>query len=253
MSGSPASARTVGFDSIPPVLPESLIPSATPSAPIATPAAIKWPHVVSLPESYEPNYAYPLIVWFHSRGRDERELFQVLPEISERNYIGLALRGTSIIANSATGGRTWVDEEQSSIALLNTLLTAIEHLSASHRIHPGRITLAGADAGATLALRLLLMQPTRFAGAIHLGGGVPKLPRPLANFRELHRRRVFFAASHRRLPRTARQVTAVARLLHTAGMQVKSRVYPHESLFNSKMLRDLDRWLMDSVCTAIRA
>ena len=43
---------------------------------------------VFVPENYEPNYAYPLVVWLHDAGRSERDIVDVLPHISMRNYFG---------------------------------------------------------------------------------------------------------------------------------------------------------------------
>jgi hypothetical protein len=45
------------------------------------------------PLHYEPNYAYPLIVWLHGAGGSEHELAERMPHVSPRNYLGLALRG----------------------------------------------------------------------------------------------------------------------------------------------------------------
>src|SRR5688572_11135042 len=38
-----------------------------------------------LPENYEPNYPYPLILWLHGAGGDERDVLDVLPKISMQN------------------------------------------------------------------------------------------------------------------------------------------------------------------------
>src|SRR5580698_11026646 len=59
------------------------------------PAPQAHPCGVFVPENYEPNYAYPLVVWLHDAGRSERDIVDVLPHISMRNYLGLALRGTN--------------------------------------------------------------------------------------------------------------------------------------------------------------
>jgi predicted peptidase len=37
------------------------------------------------PEGYEANYAYPLVVWLHNAGGDERQLARVMPLVSTRN------------------------------------------------------------------------------------------------------------------------------------------------------------------------
>src|SRR5712671_2640353 len=46
-----------------------------------------------VPQRYEPNYAYPLLVLFHSRGGDEQQMVRSMPALSWRNYVGLSLRG----------------------------------------------------------------------------------------------------------------------------------------------------------------
>src|SRR5262245_58860154 len=46
------------------------------------------------PLHYEPNYAYPLIVWLHGPDDNENQLKKVLPLVSMRNYAAVAARGT---------------------------------------------------------------------------------------------------------------------------------------------------------------
>jgi hypothetical protein len=51
--------------------------------------------VVFAPLHYEPNYAYPLVVWLHAEGTDEQDLSRVIPRISMRNYVAVAPRDES--------------------------------------------------------------------------------------------------------------------------------------------------------------
>ena len=46
------------------------------------------------PLHYEPGYSYPLIVWLHGHGNDERQLVRIMPLVSMRNYVAVAPRGT---------------------------------------------------------------------------------------------------------------------------------------------------------------
>src|SRR4051794_14692052 len=46
-----------------------------------------------VPQRYEPNYAYPLLVLLHGRGGDEHQMVRAMPALSWRNYVGLGLRG----------------------------------------------------------------------------------------------------------------------------------------------------------------
>src|SRR6185312_14283094 len=49
-----------------------------------------------IPQRYEPNYAYPLLVLFHGRGGEEQQMVRSMPALSWRNYVGLSLRGPEL-------------------------------------------------------------------------------------------------------------------------------------------------------------
>ena len=46
-----------------------------------------------VPQRYEPNYPYPLLVMFHGRGSDEQQMVRSASTMNWRNYVGLSLRG----------------------------------------------------------------------------------------------------------------------------------------------------------------
>src|SRR5437868_9702525 len=50
-----------------------------------------------VPQRYEPNYAYPLLVLLHARGGDEQQMVRSMPAMSWRNYVGLSLRGPEVV------------------------------------------------------------------------------------------------------------------------------------------------------------
>src|SRR5262245_59215922 len=58
------------------------------------------------PIHYEPGYAYPLVVWLHGAGSNERELWQVMPKVSVRNYVGASARG-AVVSRETAAGYTW--------------------------------------------------------------------------------------------------------------------------------------------------
>src|SRR3954470_8405870 len=61
-----------------------------------------------IPQRYEPNYAYPLLVLFHARGGDEQQMVRSMPALSWRNYIGLSLRGPeSVTKRGRPEGHGW--------------------------------------------------------------------------------------------------------------------------------------------------
>src|SRR5262245_40025371 len=64
-----------------------------------------------VPQRYEPNYPYPLLVLLHSRGGDEQQMVRSMPALSWRNYVGLSLRGPeSVIKRGRAEGFGWGSE-----------------------------------------------------------------------------------------------------------------------------------------------
>ena len=61
-----------------------------------------------IPQRYEPNYAYPLLVLFHARGGDEQQMVRSMPAMSWRNYVGLSLRGPEpVVRRGCPDGFGW--------------------------------------------------------------------------------------------------------------------------------------------------
>lgn len=207
------------------------------------------PHAIALPEVYEPGYSYPLIVWFHAPGGDEEDIFTVLPEISERNYIAIALRGDRETAS----GNEWSTGDLGAGPLIDKINGAIDRMDGKFSVHRDRVYLAGVGSGGTTALELLLERPEAFAGAACLGGAFPPLTQPLARFRGLRGRRVLLSTAMDCPDAKVVDMVAVGRLLYSAGMHVGTRIYQQSGGVPSrKMLRDIDHWIMDGISSAVR-
>ncbi len=205
------------------------------------------PHAVYLPEHYEPAYAYPLVVWFHSDGGSEADLRHVMPQISNRNYIGVALQGNA----SLEKGHGWLLDEAGVASLVGDVRAVAVSLRREYHIHSERIYLAGYGSGATAAVEVMLRQPEWFGGVLSLNGGLPKIDQPLGSLSELKDKRILIATSVNSQTTKVGDVVAAGRLLYAAGMQVGTRVYQDSGHRPSKkMLRDIDSWLMDDICAA---
>lgn len=210
---------------------------------------IEAPHRLCLPEGYESNYAYPLFVWFHDDDGDEDDVAEIMPRISERNYIGLALRG-NVLRTVGHGWATGAERWQKLAQDIDNLIVAAE---TRYRIHADRMYLAGSGSGGSLAWEVLLRQPSRWAGAICLTGAFPNFPHPLANFRQLQQRRLLLSTGMDSHADQIAKLIDSGRLMYSAGMQVGTRMYASgRSAPTDKMLRDVDHWVMDSIATAIR-
>lgn len=203
------------------------------------------PHSLFVPLHYEPNYAYPLVVWLHGPGGDQRQVSRVAPLISLRNYAAVGPCGTS---RGELGGFDWSDLEVDEAE--RRVFESVEEASSELNIAPRRVFLAGYQTGGTMALRIALRNVERFAGALSVGGPFPTGAAPL---RDLHgaRRLPLFLANGRDselypVDRTCEEL----RLFHAAGLCVTIRQYPCGDELDSLMLHDMDVWMMEQVTGA---
>jgi len=116
------------------------------------------PQAFLSPLHYEPNHAYPLIVWLHGPGKDEAVLKRIMPCVSLRNYVSASIRGTSSSVGST--GYTWLQSEPHVALAEQRLFTAVDEAKLRFNISPRRIFLAGIDSGGTMAFRLAMNHPT---------------------------------------------------------------------------------------------
>ena len=203
------------------------------------------------PVHYEPNYAYPLLVWLHGPGDDENQLKRIMPHVSLRNHVGVSVCGTTTYASaSGKAGFTWAQTPPHVALAEQRVFDAISASQARFNVSPRRIFLAGFDCGGTMALRLALSHPRRFSGALSLGGEFPVGGAPLSCLTEARRVPVFLACGRdsRRYPSAV--VCENLKLLHSAGISLTLREYPGGHSISPAMLSDIDRWIMELVTGA---
>jgi phospholipase/carboxylesterase len=232
-----------------------------------------------IPQRYEPNYAYPLLVLFHGRGGDEQQLIRSMPAMSWRNYVGLGLRGPeSVTRRDELPGFTWgpdfarpdratargrTSDPAADIVrrtLQGTAPDAIDHVEdgvfaavlearRSLHVHSERIFLVGCGEGAAVAYRLGLSHPERFAGVVAINGWLPGNFSPLARMKACRDLRILAVHGewNARAPISrARRDVAV---LRAAGLRVAFQSYPCAHRLSARMLSDVDSWLIHQ-CTA---
>lgn len=200
------------------------------------------------PVHYEARYAYPLIVWLHDDGSSERELRQLMPLISVRNYVGAATRGAS--AQDGSAGFVWPQTSSGIDEATDRVWECIELARKQYNVHDRRIFLAGHGAGGTMALRLALQLPLSIAGAISLNGPVPRGNCPLARINSARRLPFMLMTCDGSAKYPAAQVTEDWRLLHAAGFPLKLQHYLCGDELFTDMFSDMDQWLMDKVCAS---
>lgn len=206
-------------------------------------------HAFFVPHHYEPNYAYPLIVWLHGACGSQQQLKSIMPSVSLRNYVSVAPQGT--LCQQLAGGQVgynWMQSVQHIEAASAAIAHAIETAAQRFHIAPQRVFLAGSGAGGTMALRVALNRPEQFAGALSLGGPFPSRYSPLGRLNELRRLPLFLASALQSEVYPPAQVCHDLRLFHAAGLCVTLRQYPCGDALTTHMLADMNRWIMEQVC-----
>jgi phospholipase/carboxylesterase len=207
----------------------------------------RWPVRTFLPTGYEPNYPYPLLVFFHGHGGNEEQIMRLAPRLSRRNYICIGLRGTQLLGQRSDGslGYTWGTSEQSDTLVEDYVLRAVEQTRRNYHVHSERIYLAGFCEGATLAYRLGLTFPERFAGVISLNGSLPPRGSLFLRLPEVRQLRVLIGHGIANAVVPLTTARRDFRLLYTAGLPIQMHTYPSTHRLHPDMLRDINRWIID--------
>ncbi len=202
------------------------------------------------PLHYEPKYAYPLIVWLHGAGDSEAQLRRVMPAISLRNYASIAPRGDACAGNCLQQGFSWEQTPSQIEQAHQSILDCIAAAQQRFNIAAERIFLAGFNAGGTMALRVALSNPEQFAGVASLAGGFPDGHTPLMRIDAARDLPVFLTHGRQGISYDEEQICKDLRLMHAAGISVTLRQYPCSDELTTRMLKDLDVWLMEIVTGA---
>ncbi len=234
-----------------------------------------------VPQRYEPNYAYPLLVMFHGRGGDEHQMVRSMPAMSWRNYIGLGLRGPeTAVRREHHDGHGWgqafarPDRRHGAIAptlpdreivrrtlwdqdatpdpvdlLEEGVFGAIRKLRRTLHVHSERIFLVGCGEGAAVAYRLGLSYPDRFAGVVAINGWLPGGFRPLGRLKACRDLRILVVHGEWNARAPIDMARHQVSMLRAGGLRVAFQTYPCAHRLTAPMLSDVDTWLMNQ-CTA---
>jgi phospholipase/carboxylesterase len=198
------------------------------------------------PLHYEPNYAYPLLIWLHGPGDDERQLLRVMPWISMRNYVAVGPRAPGAVSDTAFGG-PWLRGGADLSAAEHAVFECLEIAAEKFHVAPHRVFLGGYQEGGTAAFRIGLKFPGRFAGLLSLGGPFPTTDNPLAYLEQTRKLPLFIAQGRCSELYPVEKTCEELRLFHSAGMHVTLRQYPCGDELNTQMLHDVNVWMMEQV------
>ena len=205
-------------------------------------------HSLFVPLHYEPNYAYPLVVWLHGDGDDECQVRRVMPGISMRNYVAVAPRGNHPDVRDGSVVETgWSQTPDCISRTEQCVIDSIEKAKRRYHVANDRVFLVGYGTGGTMALRVGLNLPDVFAGIASLGGPFPQGHSPLLNLSPARQLPLLVSHGRNSLDYSEDEVCRDLRLIHTAGFSVTLRQYPSADELTQQMLGDVNRWLMTIV------
>jgi phospholipase/carboxylesterase len=203
------------------------------------------------PLHYERNYAYPLLIWLHGPGADERQLMRIMPVVSMRNYVAVAPRGARMVREDGTETWGWSQAPDQLHQAEQQILDCIDDAKRRFHISPSRLFLAGFGCGGTMAFRMAMSFPTRFAGVLSIGGCFPHGQSPLRQWSEARRLAVFLAVGRDSLEYPPAKACDDLRLFHAAGLSVTLRQYPAGQELSPQILRDIDRWIIEQITSSV--
>ena len=225
-----------------------------PSAPIATTDQVLQAgicrhgldHAVFAPLHYEPNYAYPLVVWLHGPDDNERQLQRIMPLVSMRNYVAVAPRATSCVGQRSSS-YAWNHSLSGIMDGEQRVFDCIEAVQEKFHVAPRRVFLAGFRCGGTMAFRIALKNPSRFAGVLSAGGPFPADHNPLIYLQQVRQLPLFIAQGRLSQRYPVERACEELRLFHAAGLAVTLRQYPGGDELSAQMLHDMNIWMMEQV------
>jgi len=219
------------------VLPSTQKTRSSPAPPTSTGQLLDYS--LFIPQHYECQYAYPLIVWLHSRGGNHRQIYQVMPQLSSRNFAAVAIKTPS--------GDGWDCGAQALAQTLEKLEVAIDHAKLRLNINPQRIFVAGLEDGGSQALQVAFTRPDLFAGVASLNGALPNSSAPLSNWQRCRDLPLFLAQARDSKQFSESQLCQQLRLLHTSGFSLTLRQYPGSDPIHSQVYPDLNTWIMETI------
>lgn len=207
-------------------------------------------HALFAPLHYEPNYAYPLLVWLHGPDSDERQVQRILPLLSTRNYVAVGPRGN--VELTGRRGFGWSDHPDCLGDADQAVCEVIDIACSRYHIATPKIFLAGLENGGRVAYRIAAQHPGKFAGVLSVGGAFPSPDSAPVRLIDLRSTPVFIGQGRQSEVYSEEQLCQDLRLLHSAGVSLTVRQYPCGDVLDDQMLRDMDTWMMEIVTGTLR-
>lgn len=180
---------------------------------------------VFLPGGYEPNYAYPLLVWLESAESRCVDFHDRMEGISDRNYVGLRypIRSDYRLDQQLAG-----------------LPEAVRQVSSFVNLHSERIFLCGVGPWAETAVTQVLSAPRMYGGFVAIQPQELPTVLPVNAYRHWRHLRGLLLTSA-----LTPQARHLARVLHAAGTDIRQQ--PCDMADSNSTHRLINGFLMQGI------
>ena len=206
-------------------------------------------YITVLPDDYNPDVRYPLLIMLHGFGANMQDLAGLAPVINSRGYVYACPNAP--IAFDLGGGQAgygWTsprgDATPEEMQRAETLLGEFfDEVLEQFQVAPGRSVLLGFSQGGGMTYRCGLSRADTFAGLVALSASLPD-PKELEDRLPEDRNQPIFIAHGRSDPLIPAESAANAqRFLKEAGYSPEYHEYNMAHEISSEVLSDLSTWM----------
>ena len=206
-------------------------------------------YITVVPDDYNPNSSYPLVIMLHGFGANMQDLAGLAPAINATGYV-YAFPNAPIPFNLGPGhtGFGWMtprgqgapDEGAKSEALLSDFFDTV---CRQFNVAPGRALLLGFSQGGGMTYRCGLGRADRFAGLAALSATLPDQDELKTRLPEERSQPIFVA--HGRHDQMVSEDTAhsAKSFLEDNGYDPEFHIYDMGHEISPEVLNDLVRWI----------
>ncbi|MEL6895943.1 MAG: hypothetical protein AAFP90_07565 [Planctomycetota bacterium] len=207
-----------------------------------------------LPSRYTSGYAYPLLIWLHDDGGNERQVSQLMPHISTQNFVAVGVRGNAPTDDSGQTFDWDTEDGAQGLQTQRSIRSAVSEARRRYNVHPERIFIGGHGSGGTMAMRMAFQgfpgaPGTQFAGVVSLGGKCDAVP-PAELVSALYPPRklpMMWALATRSESYCPMEMEHSLRRIAAASVRADIRQYVCDDELMSHVLADVNRWIMQVV------
>ena len=206
-------------------------------------------YLTVLPDDYDPERRYPLVIMLHGFGANMQDLAGLSPVINQRGYI-YAFPNAPIAFDLGPGqaGYGWTSPRDQTTseeveAAESLLAEFFKEVLEQFQVAPGQSILAGFSQGGGMTYRCGLPKPETFAGLVALSAFLPD-PEVLEGRLPKARTQPIFIAHGRSDPLIpAASAGAALRFLEDTGYTPEYHEYEMAHEISGEVLSDLIPWM----------